>query len=101
MRYHSLIPLTAAAVNMLIAGLVASQGLRDRLHRAFTYATLCIVAWNLDIFSLYYFTEAADAEWWSRLFRVGICLAPPSTFHFALVLSESNARGWRVLLGAG
>ncbi len=101
MRYHSLIPLTAAAVNLLICILVASQGLRDRLHRTFTYTTLCIVSWNLAIFSLYYFTDPIDAEWWSRLFRVGICLAPATTFHFALVLSASDRRGWRVLLAAG
>src|SRR5262245_35976038 len=101
MRYHSLIPLTAAAVNLLICVLVASHGLRDRLPRAFTYTTLCIVSWNLAIFSLYYFPDAADAEWWSRIFRVGICLAPASTFHFALVLSGSEHRGWRILLWAG
>src|SRR5262249_18388899 len=32
---------------------------------------------------------------------VGICLAPASTFHFALVLSGSEHRGWRILLWAG
>jgi signal transduction histidine kinase len=98
MRFHALVPLTAALANLLIGALVARQGLRDRLHRAFTANVLTIVAWNLGIFSLYYFDEARQAEWWSRLFRVGICFAPATTFHFALVLSESRGRLWRVLL---
>jgi signal transduction histidine kinase len=96
-RYHCLIPLTAAAVNLLICALVARQGLRDPLRRAFAFGTLCVVGWNLDIFSLYYFTDAADAEWWSRIFRTGICFAPAATFHFGLALSESQHRNWRAL----
>jgi signal transduction histidine kinase len=101
MRYHCLVPLTAAVANLLICALVVRQGLRDRLHRAFAWMALTIVSWNLAIFSLYYFTDPADAEWWSRVFRVGICLAPVATFHFALTLSESRGALWRVLLGAG
>ncbi len=101
MRYHCLIPLTAALANLFICVLVARQGLRDQLRRTFVAMTLAIVAWNLDIFALYYFTDIVQAEWWSRVLRVGICLAPPVTFHFGLVLSEARGRLWFGLLAAG
>ena len=90
MRYHCVVPLLGAAANILICILVLRQGIRDKLHRAFAWMGLAIVSWNLDIFALYYFTDREQAEWWSRLFRTGICLAPPIVFHFALVLSRSQ-----------
>ncbi|MGH7343035.1 MAG: hypothetical protein ACREKH_21325, partial [Candidatus Rokuibacteriota bacterium] len=37
----------------------------------------------------------------SRVFRVGICFAPVTAFHFALVLSETKGQAWRgILTGA-
>src|SRR5262249_14352549 len=101
MRYHCLIPLTAALANLLICVLVARQGLRDRLRRAFVGMALAIVAWNLDIFALYYFTAQAAAEWWTRASRTGICLAPPAIFHFSLVLSDARDPYWLAVLIAG
>jgi signal transduction histidine kinase len=101
MRYHCVVPLLGAAANILICILVLRQGIRDKLHRAFAWMGLAIVSWNLDIFALYYFTDREQAEWWSRLFRTGICLAPPIVFHFALVLSRSHGRIWRGLLFGG
>jgi len=100
-RYHCLIPITAALANLLICALVARQGLRDRLRRTFLGMALAIVSWNLDIFALYYVDDMAAAEWWSRVFRTGICLAPPAIFHFSLVLSEARGALWLGLLTAG
>ena len=101
MHYHCLVPLTAAAATLVICALVIRQGFRDPLHRTFSAAGLASVAWNLDIFSLYYFTDPVDAEWWSRVFRVGVCLVPPLTFHFGLALSGSRGQPWRTLLVIG
>jgi len=101
MRYHCLVPLTAALANLFICALVGRQGLRDGLHRAFAIMALAIASWNLAIFSLYYFEDPVAAEWWSRVFRVGICLAPATILHFALALSESRGRAWGGLLGVG
>jgi signal transduction histidine kinase len=101
MHYHCLVPLTAAVATLIICVLVVRQGFRDPLHRTFSAAGLASVAWNLDIFSLYYFTDPIEAEWWSRVFRVGVCLVPVLTFHFGLALSRSQGQPWRVLLIAG
>ena len=76
MRLHPLVPLLAALANLLICVLVLRRRARERLIRSFAWMTLTVVAWNLDVFSLYYFTDAAAAEWYSRLFRTGLCFAP-------------------------
>jgi signal transduction histidine kinase len=72
--------------------------LREPLHRAFAWVTLVGASWDLAIFSLNYFPEAASAEWWNRVFRTGICLAPPALLNFAIILSQSKGRLWQGLL---
>jgi two-component system NtrC family sensor kinase len=100
-HYHWLIPLAAALANLVIFVPVLRQGIHDRLHRVFAAMTLVIVIWNLDVFSLWYFPDAASAEWWSRFLRTGVCFAPAVVLHFALILSGSDGPRWRrVLLGA-
>ncbi|HJQ75591.1 MAG TPA: ATP-binding protein [Gaiellaceae bacterium] len=101
MRYHALVPLMAAVVNLVLSVPVLRQGLRTPMLRVFTLMTLAIASWNLDIFALYYFTDPEAAEWWSRVFRTGICFAPVFAFHASLVLAESCRGRWLVLLVAG
>jgi signal transduction histidine kinase len=101
MRLHSLIPLIAAVANLLIGTLVLRRGMRDRVHRAFAWSTLTIAGWNLAIFSLYYFPSAEEAEWWSRIFRTGICFAPIAVFHFTSLLVGATGGAWLILLVGG
>src|SRR5690242_8254687 len=101
MRYHALVPLSAAVVNLIICVPVLRQGVRKPILRVFALMTLTIAFWNLDIFALYYFTDALEAEWWSRVFRTGICFAPVAGFHAALVLADTRGLRWTVLLLAG
>jgi signal transduction histidine kinase len=101
MPYHALVPLCAALANLVICLLVLRKGLREPLNRTFAMMAAGIVAWNVDIFCLYYFDDALLADWWSRVFRVGICFAPVTAFHFALVFSETRGPVWRgILTGA-
>src|SRR5512134_3415492 len=100
MQYHAAVPLLAAVANLVIAGAVVRRG-RTRLTMAFAWMTGCLVCWNLDIFALYHFTDPVEAEWWSRVFRTGICFAPVASLHGALVLIGSWGRGWRILLATG
>jgi len=101
MRLHALIPLIAAVANLIICVPVLRHGIHRPLLRAFAWMTLTLVAWNLDIFSLYYFTDMDTAAWFSRLFRTGVCLAPAAVFHAILTLSESRGRLWSTLLAVG
>ncbi len=101
MRYHWLVPLVAAMANLVIGAIVLRHGVRDRLHRAFAWAALALAGWNLDVFSLYYFPDAATAEWWSRVFRTPMCLAPPALFHLTVLLLGFETRAWSVVVSAG
>src|SRR5437867_8764676 len=99
--FHWLIPLIAAGANVAMCILVLRLGMRERLHRGFAALTLTSTSWNLDIFSLCFFGDPVAAEWWSRVFRTGICLAPPVVYHFGLILSESDSRRARAFLTVG
>src|SRR5689334_1727654 len=101
MRYHTLVPLTAAVANLVLCIPVLRASFRNPILRGFALMTLTIAAWNLDIFALCYFTEAETAEWWSRIFRIGICFAPVAAFHAALILADSRGRVWNRLLVLG
>jgi two-component system NtrC family sensor kinase len=59
---------------------------------------LSVASWNLGVFSLYYFIDPVRAEFWNRIFRTGICLAPATIFHFAIALSDSRSAFWQGLL---
>jgi signal transduction histidine kinase len=63
--------------------------------------TLTIAAWDLGIFALYFFDDPAQAEWWSRVARVGICFAPVAGFHTAFLITGFRGRGWNAILWVG
>ncbi|TMB49031.1 MAG: hypothetical protein E6J60_13575, partial [Deltaproteobacteria bacterium] len=98
MQHHWAVPLVAAVANAIICLLVLRGGVRNRALRIFAWMIFNIVLWNLDIFSLGYFSDGLSAEWWSQLFRVGVCFAPVAFFHAALVQAESRGRFWTGLL---
>src|SRR5258706_11849587 len=81
----------------IIGAMVLRGGLRDPLRRTFAAMTLAIASWNLTLFGLAYFDDPIVAELWSRVFRVGICLAPATTFHFTLELSATRGPRWQVV----
>jgi signal transduction histidine kinase len=87
-------PLAAAVAETIIGAVVLRGGLRDRIRRTFAAMTFAIASWNLALFGLAYFDDPVMAELWSRVFRVGICLAPAVTFHFTLELSDTRGSGW-------
>jgi len=90
------IPLCAAMAETIIGAMVLRGGLRDPLRRTFAAMTFAIASWNLTLFGLAYFDDPVVAELWSRVFRVGICLAPATTFHFTLELSGTRGRNWLI-----
>jgi len=101
MGYAWVIPFAAAAANLVILIAVLFRGRRDRVAYTFAAMTVTIVGWNLALFSLYFFDDENRAEWWSRIFRVGICLAPAATFHATLALAGHPRKSWRTLLLSG
>src|SRR5437867_3801395 len=98
MQHHWVVPLVAAVANAIICLLVLRGGVRNRALRVFAWMIFNTVLWNLDIFSLDYFSDGLSAEWWSQLFRIGVCFAPAAFFHAAMVQAESRGRLWAGLL---
>src|SRR5256712_10962123 len=98
MQHHWVVPLVAAVANAIICLLVLRGGVRKRALRVFVWMIFNTVLWNLDIFSLDYFSDGLSAEWWSQLFRIGVCFAPVAFFHAALLQAESRGRFWTGLL---
>lgn len=84
------IPLFAALANALLGVLVYRHGRQKPLNRLFCLVTATIVAWNLNIFSLYYF-EAERAFYWSNVFRTGTLLMPPTVVHLFLLFGERRS----------
>ncbi len=101
MRYHAAVPLFAAVANLGIAVAVLRQGAQQRVNRVFAAMTLAIVSWNLAIFALDYFPDEATAEFWNRIFRTGICLAPVLVYHMGVALIGQPGRATRSFLIAG
>jgi two-component system NtrC family sensor kinase len=98
---HAAVPLIAALANVVIWVATLSQGVSQRMIRIFSVLCLCMASWNLGMFSLYHFPDPESAEWWSRIFRVGMIFAAPVAYHFATAMAPSDSRWPRVVCGLG
>jgi signal transduction histidine kinase len=98
---HAAIPLIAALANVVIWIATLSQGINQRVTRTFSVLCLCMASWNMGMFSLYHFPDPESAEWWSRVFRVGMIFAPAVAYHFTTVLAPGEDRWPRVVCVVG
>jgi signal transduction histidine kinase len=98
---HAAIPLIAALANVVIWVATLSQGVSQRVIRIFSVLCLCVASWNLGMFSLYHFPDPESAEYWSRIFRVGMIFAAPVAYHFANAMTPGDSRWPRVICVVG
>jgi signal transduction histidine kinase len=101
MGYHWLIPLGAAAANLLIAVSVLVRRHRDRTAWIFAWMTIGIASWSLGLFSLYYFVDPGEAEFWSRIARSVWCFGPVACYHATMAIGGFDHRWLRRLLVGG
>jgi len=94
-------PLAAALGNLLIGISVLWTQRRERLHCVFALLAGALVLWNLDVFSLYFFTREGDALWWSHFFRPGMFLVPATLYHFVAAFRERRTRFTTALVVLG
>lgn len=100
MRYHALIPFSAALACIALAVVVGRGGPRRDLARSFVFLALTLALWNLNFFVLYFVRDYALALSLTSVFRIGAFLLPPSVLRLVVVLRQEG-RGsfwWRVLL---
>jgi two-component system nitrogen regulation sensor histidine kinase GlnL len=96
--YQWIVPLFAALANMALCAFVYSSDKKNPFHQTFSLFCLTVVLWNLDIFSLDYASTAEEAFFWSRLFRVGMLLMPPTFLHCAIIFAQTRSRWVRAIL---
>jgi len=97
MGYWS-VPLLAAIANVALCVVVYRHDRRNPLNRVFCLLTATIVSWNLNIFSLYVFSDPERANYWSTVFRVGTLLMPPAVVHLFLVFGRKRLSIYRAYL---
>jgi len=92
MTYHWIVPLLAAALNALVGFVVLRHNPRNSLNRYFAFLSIAIVAWNLNIFVLYFLHDKEQALYWSGVFRIGTLMAASLASHLMILLSGTRSR---------
>lgn len=94
MKYQWIVPLIAAAGNVVVGVLVLSRNRRHPLNVTFAVLAALLVLWNLNIFGFYFFDTPEAAFRWARVFRVGTLLVPAAVVTFVYVFAERR-EFWR------
>ena len=97
-NYFFVIPLLAAIGNLALCVLVLRRDSRSPVNRSFALATAAMVLWNLNFFAYSAFDDKSTAFFWSRLFRSGTLLMPPTALHFFFVFAGRSPKFIRPLL---
>lgn len=98
--YFFLVPLAAAAGNLILALVVLRRDPLSPLNRAFGVASASMILWNLNFWAYSAFLDEPTAFFWSRLFRCGTLFMPPTALHFIFVFSGHRPRWVRHVLGS-
>jgi two-component system NtrC family sensor kinase len=101
MKYHWLVPLISAVLNVLLGVVVLAHDRRARLNQVFLLMSATMALWNLNNFVFYAIHDPSRALWWGSLLRPGTMLMPTTVLHLALVLTGTPKRMSRWLLGCG
>jgi signal transduction histidine kinase len=99
MTYHWIVPLVAAILNAVVGLVVIKNNSKSGLNRCFTFLSIAIVSWNLNIFALYFLQDEQQALYWSGVFRVGTLMAASLASHLMVLLSGTRSRIVWSLLG--
>src|SRR5262245_47159442 len=96
MRYDWLVPLAGAALNLLLGLFVWARNVR--LSNAYLALALGFTVWDLDLFALFYATDAESAAWWSMLLRAGPIITLSLGFRLSLLVCGMTGTWTKVAL---
>jgi signal transduction histidine kinase len=99
MKYHWLVPLVSAVLNLLLSVLVLARDRRARLNQVFMLMGVSLALWNLNNFVFYAIPDPSRALWWGSILRPGTILVPATVLHLALTLAGTSKSLSRWLLG--
>lgn len=98
MNFAELIPLTAAAINLLITIFVVSRGFRATVNRVYMLWGSAITVWNTGTFFMFRVTGAEEALFWARFLQCGVIVLPIALFHLCLLIAQIPRP--RLIIGA-
>ena len=92
MTLHSLLPLIALLLNVLLAEITLVRNPGSRLNRVFTYFVTGMAVWNVGTFMLRRAPDQAVATFWEVVIHAGVVLLPAFYYHFVLIFLESTTQ---------
>ena len=92
MTLHSLLPLIALLLNVLLAVITLVRNPGSRLNRVFTYFVTGMAVWNVGTFMLRRAPDQAVATFWEVVIHAGVVLLPAFYYHFVLIFLESTTQ---------
>ncbi len=95
---HSVLPLVAACVNIVLAIFVVAKKPESKLHRMFFLWNLAWALNNINTFGTYVAPTLAFVTVWVKIFDVGYYFLSSTFLHFIIVLTGNKSRTNRVIL---
>ena len=92
MTLHSLLPLIALLLNVLLAVITLVRNPGSRLNRVFAYFVTGMAVWNVGTFMLRRAPDEVTATFWEIVIHAGVVLLPAFYYHFVLIFLESTTQ---------
>ena len=92
MTLHSLLPLIALLLNVLLAVITLVRNPGSRLNRVFAYFVTGMAVWNVGTFMLRRAPDEIVATFWEIVIHAGVVLLPAFYYHFVLIFLESTTQ---------
>ena len=92
MTLHSLLPLIALLLNVLLAVITLVRNPGSRLNRVFAYFVTGMAVWNVGTFMLRRAPDEIAATFWEIVIHAGVVLLPAFYYHFVLIFLESTTQ---------
>jgi len=89
---HSLLPLIALLLNVLLAVITLVRNPGSRLNRVFAYFVTGMAVWNVGTFMLRRAPDEVTATFWEIVIHAGVVLLPAFYYHFVLIFLESTTQ---------
>jgi len=89
---HSLLPLIALLLNVLLAVITLVRNPGSRLNRVFAYFVTGMAVWNVGTFMLRRAPDEIAATFWEIVIHAGVVLLPAFYYHFVLIFLESTTQ---------
>ncbi|OLB08275.1 MAG: hypothetical protein DMD98_08030 [Candidatus Rokuibacteriota bacterium] len=92
MTLHSLLPLIALLLNVLLVAVTLVRNPGSRLNRVFAYFVTGMAVWNMGSFMLRQAPNEATATFWEIVIHAGVVVLPAFYYHFVLIFLESTTQ---------